>query len=206
MLAYVESNFLLEVILEQETLQAAKDILTLAETNRIKFAIPVFALIEPSWTLTHREKERIELYQSLNEQFSQLQRSGLHQSLALVLKDVITEMRAIEYKEIGSFVSTLRRIIAIGHILEIDKTVFVQALNYQNQYKLSLQDAVILSSIINDLGKQDPNEPKCFISRDAEAFSKSEIKVELSLFNCRFISKFEDGLSFIQSTFNQPQP
>jgi predicted nucleic acid-binding protein len=206
MIVFVESNFVLEIVLEQEDSQTAKTILSLAENQKINLTVPIFGLIEPSWTLNHREKERVELYRSLNEQSSQLRRSGLHHSLADVMKDIVAEMRAIENKELSSFEATLRRIIATGNLLDIDKTVFIQALNYQNQYKLSLQDAVILASVINDLRKQDLKEPKCFISRDAGAFGRAEIKLELNSYNCRYIAKFEDGLSFIQSSFNQPQP
>ncbi len=123
MLTYIESNFVLEVVLDQEEANAANAILSLAESGKITLAVPVFALFEPSWTLSHREKERITLYRSLEQQFSQLRRSGLHQNLAIVLKDVISEMREIENKEMSAFDANLKRIFLAGNILATDKAI-----------------------------------------------------------------------------------
>ena len=47
MRVYVESNFVLELVLEQEQHQACEEILTLAASRTIELALPAFALIEP---------------------------------------------------------------------------------------------------------------------------------------------------------------
>ena len=46
MIVYIESNFVLEVALEQEESKAAEDILGLVEEGRIKLVLPTFALID----------------------------------------------------------------------------------------------------------------------------------------------------------------
>ncbi|HWE39423.1 MAG TPA: hypothetical protein VG406_22925 [Isosphaeraceae bacterium] len=49
------------------------------------------------------------------------------------------------------------------------------------------------------LGRRDPAEPKCFLSRDTRAFLTPEIRSELGAFGCRFIPSFDDGLGFVRS-------
>src|SRR5881394_3448686 len=46
LIAYIESNFVLELALEQEEAPAAQKILELAEKGRIELAFPTFALSE----------------------------------------------------------------------------------------------------------------------------------------------------------------
>ncbi len=43
------------------------------------------------------------------------------------------------------------------------------------------------------------------ISRDSEAFNNSSVKNELSLYNCRYIKSFRDGLQFIKSINNKTE-
>jgi hypothetical protein len=67
--------------------------------------------------------------------------------------------------------------------------------------KLSPQDSIIYSAMVADLKKQPEQETKCFLSRDRKAFGNDDyrsIKAELEKHNCRYISSFAQGLSFIQ--------
>ena len=54
MRVYVESNFILELVLEQEQRHACEEILTLAAGRTIELALPAFALIDPTsrWCAT----------------------------------------------------------------------------------------------------------------------------------------------------------
>jgi hypothetical protein len=51
MIVYVESNFVLEIVREQEEAVAASTILTLAESGKLKLAFPSFVLSEPFETI-----------------------------------------------------------------------------------------------------------------------------------------------------------
>lgn len=65
MRVYVESNFLLEIALEQEQAEAALLILELADARLITLSIPSFALSEPFSTLAYRRVRRLERVQDL---------------------------------------------------------------------------------------------------------------------------------------------
>ncbi len=201
MLVYIESNFVLEIALQQEEANAALEILALAETSKITLAIPIFALIEPFWSLSFRLKERKELINTLNTQLNQFKRSRLHQNLASTLDPLVNEIDDIGNKENSSLEQIVRRLLLTSKLLETTKLAFEQAINYQNLFKL--QDAVIYSTILSDIQQQVQLEPKYFITRD-EIFKKPKIKAELKQNNCDHIFKFEHGLERIQNQLKQP--
>ncbi len=199
MIVYVESNFVLEIALEQEQYSSTEAILKLAEGNKIELAFPHFALSEPFATVMNRDKERAVLHQSLTVTLRQLQRSEPHkqtvhdlQPLLVILKDAVDE----EFKNLHS---TISRLLKIGKSIELDESSLGQALNYQKKFGLKPQDSIIYSTVIADIQRKPPAEIKCFLSRDREAFGDDPgIKSELASYNCRYIGSFAQGLSFIQ--------
>jgi hypothetical protein len=73
---YVESNFVLEIVLEQEQHQACEAILTLAESRAIELALPAFALVEPYESMVRDERDGRLLAQRLRASATQLQRTA----------------------------------------------------------------------------------------------------------------------------------
>lgn len=54
MIVYVESNFILELVLAQEESISAERILQLVERDAIRLLFPSFSLMEPFWTIQGR--------------------------------------------------------------------------------------------------------------------------------------------------------
>lgn len=80
MIVYVESNFVVEIALEQEDAAAALDILSEAERHNVTLAIPEFSITEPISTVTTRGRNRQRLSATLNDQVRELSRSIPHQA------------------------------------------------------------------------------------------------------------------------------
>ena len=75
MIVYVETNFILEMVFVQEQSQQAEEILKLGEAGEIEIRFPLFGLIEPFWTIEHRRSDRKKVYENLENEFKQLERS-----------------------------------------------------------------------------------------------------------------------------------
>jgi hypothetical protein len=69
---YVESNFILELVLAQEESTSTEQILDLAERQQIKLFFPSFSIMEPFWTIQGRGKQRKSIQQSLNKELQQV--------------------------------------------------------------------------------------------------------------------------------------
>ena len=83
MIVYVETNFVLEIVLAQEQHISAEAILSMAETHKLELAFPSFILSEVSSTIVRRQKERKELYISLQNTLEQIKRSEHSKDTAL---------------------------------------------------------------------------------------------------------------------------
>jgi hypothetical protein len=210
MIVYVESNFILELVLEQEEAQAVNEIVTMAESSQLELVFPIFALIESFNRIISNGEERKKLYNDqLNKQFGQLQRSELHKSFAPTFQSISNELLNIKNIEMRAIEAAMPRLIKVARSLDITSSIFEQAVQKYQKNIFKLGDALIYAAIINDLQLQSHNEPKYFLSRDIKAFGKEnayqgDIKMELQGYNCDYIPKFEDGLKRIQSKLAQP--
>jgi hypothetical protein len=81
MIAYVESNFVLELALEQEQYRAATAIRGWAADRKITLAIPALALVEPFWAVIRNQRELEILAEHLETWVRQLKRSREHRFL-----------------------------------------------------------------------------------------------------------------------------
>jgi hypothetical protein len=199
MIVYVESNFVLELALQQEQSDAAEEVLRLREDGKLEVVLPAFALLEPYWTIKHRGEGRRELCAQLWAELGQLGRSAPHKQLASTSHEIYQAMLAIEATEGRSFDSVIHRLLQSSRLVAVDTAIVANALRYMDSFGLSLVDATIYSSVVADLARSGDTLPKCLASRDSKAFFDPEIKEELGRFNCRYIANFPDALAFIRS-------
>lgn len=75
MILYVESNFILGIVLQQEQVNSAEAMLRLAEDGKFEMVFPTFSLIEPNWTITHRGEQRKKLCEEVSRELNQFRRS-----------------------------------------------------------------------------------------------------------------------------------
>ncbi len=203
MIVYVESNFVLEMALEQEQFVAAEAILSLAENNKIKLVFPSFVLSEPFECVMRKRGEGITLHKNLVETLQNLRRSEPYKNIMIDLEPAINALRDSHTRQLDLLHSTFDRLLGVGECIEINVSIFRAALNYQKSLNLAPQDSIIYASVVADLQSRPSEEEKCFLSRDIKAFGNDDdrsIKAELGASHCRYIGSFLQGLNFIQHT------
>lgn len=105
---YVETNFFLELVFEQEQFQSCEQILLLCERGCAELIIPAYSLAEPHEKLIRQDKNRKALQQHLDREFKQLERTASYQNVIqnnirelfrlLVDIDVQEKRRFAEYR------------------------------------------------------------------------------------------------------------
>jgi hypothetical protein len=75
MIVYAESNFVLELALEQEEHAYAQRILSGAERKILDLVLPAFSIGEPFSTIAHRSRDRRQINNTISEQARALPRS-----------------------------------------------------------------------------------------------------------------------------------
>lgn len=197
MIVYIESNFILELALQQEQAAAADAILKLAEHKTVDLVLPSFAVSEPFSTLAYRRTGLNRVLDLLTLELNQIQRSIPHQRVGSALNEPLNDLRATSRHDGDALVQATQRILEVARLIHIDSEIFESARVSTDQFGLQPADAVIFATIMADLAQQPRRQKKCFLSRDRRAFLRPDIRKKLSLTGCRIIPSFDDALGFL---------
>lgn len=197
MRVYAESNFVLEIALEQEQHRACEDLVRLAADVAIELVLPSFALLEPYHTLMRRGSEGQGLQRRLEDQAKQLERTAsiaadvprLREAADLVLRaDQAASKRLLEVQ------TTLLR---VARVSMIDGRVLDDALKLAADVKqLELPDAVMLAAVLADASER-PSQ-SVFLDRNTRDFNDPDIKARLRQVSCQLIGGFDGGLARVK--------
>lgn len=151
MTLYVETNFVLELALGQEELQAAERLLAAAEVGTVTMVLPSFSLSEPFARVTRGIRDRRRLWNQVNNHLDQLARSSPHQTEVEELQGIPNLFAQIDQRETDRLLMTVERLLSIATTIDLDGRMFQAAMGYRDRYGLESQDAIILAAVVTDL-------------------------------------------------------
>jgi hypothetical protein len=203
MIVYVESNFVLQLTWKQEAVAEAEEILDLARRKAVDLAIPAFALIEPSWTLNNRNKQRKRLLEEMSQHAHEIRRSESQGRIAGAISNAIEQLQPSVSVDTQRFEEVVTNVVREARVIAIDASTLEYAL--RNPYARSLRflDAVVWATVRRDLDSQPRDEPKLFVTTNSKDFGTREIKDELKSVACGLVFTFADALAFIRHSHTQ---
>jgi predicted nucleic acid-binding protein len=194
---FVESNFVLEIALEQQEQAACERLLELAADGSIRLFVPAYSFVEPHETFTRRHRDRETLRSHITNELAQIARSASLAERARASQEVVALMaESVEY-ESRRLQEAKERIWLVATILSIDADVVQRAPDCQANFDLSPQDAVVYASIRGYL-TTDHDDTSCFVSRNPKDFDDPDLRRELTDLNCRYFSSFSNAVQFIE--------
>lgn len=198
MIAYVESNFCLELAFQQEEEAHAREVLRLAEAGQLELVFPQIAVCEPFSTLNRYENERRRFLDELNRQLSDLNRSMPQQGLVAGSQPLVATLSRIGQEQTNRLEDVIERILKCGRSIALTGPLFAASRQLEGRFDLSPQDAIVAASVLDDLLRQSAQpDSHVFLSRNSNDFNP--MKGEFAALGCRYIPKFERGLQFIRS-------
>lgn len=194
MKVYVETNFVLELALEQESFDACETILRWAEQEKIALALPAFSLFEPMTTLHRR---RAELQRLRTKVANQLREIGRTRSLsdAAYTNDVDALFQQSMNEAERRFGVVRERLLAAAELLRLDKSTMQRAEAMHRRGDLPLPDSIVLASVVGD--PSFGAEPSCFLNRNAKDFDDPAVVDELRAGDCKLFVSFDRGRAFV---------
>ncbi len=197
MIVYIESNFVLELAFLQEEYESCKTIINLATKDQITLVLPAYSIGEPYEASVRRSKRRVELHTQLIREIKELSRSKPYTEFLknsqeitnLLIRSVEEEKRRLD--------KTLNDILNWAEIIPIEADLIKEAINCQDMLNLTPQDSIVYASVISHL-KNAGSVPKCFLTKNSKDFVNPDIKEQLSSYNCKLLTRFKDGLGYIQ--------
>lgn len=198
MIVYVESNFVLELALEQEQHQSCQEIVALCEAAHAQLIIPAFCIAEPYETLGRRARERVQLKTSLADQINLLSRSQAYQKEINTFHDVDTLLIKSGEEENRRLHQTLDGILKVAEIIPLGLDILTAAAQFQSKFDFKPPDSIVYASVLQHLSKAEPGN-KCFLNRNLKDFDDPDIEASLGIYNCKMLFRFDTGLGYVKS-------
>jgi hypothetical protein len=195
---YVESNFVLEQALEQEQCESCEELLRIAATGSIRLVIPAFSLAEPHITLMHKQNERSRLSAELQKQLSELGRSKPYREASSSFSELTALLIGSAEREGAGLQGAVDGMLKAAEVIPLDSDVFYQAAGIQVALDMSVQDSIVLASVLRHLVKTGPPE-SCFLNRNTKDFDDPNVREMLDEFGCKFFGRFDHGLRYINA-------
>ncbi len=201
MIVYVESNFVLELAFLQEEFEACNSILELSEAGKIDLIVPAYSLLEPYEALVRRSRRRNELSIRLADETREMSRSRPYSEITERASEITSTLISSGEQEKRRLDSTVIRMLDCSEIIPIQPNTLRRALDAQTEFSLSPQDAIVYTSVIQNL-ESASIDPKCFLNKNSKDFLNPDIEEELRRHDCRLITHFSQGLQYLQSALS----
>jgi predicted nucleic acid-binding protein len=196
MIIYVESNFILELALEQEQYQSCEEILKICGSGKGSLVIPVFCIAESYHTVWRRSDKRIQLEKPLAEELKLLERTKSYQKDVNTLRKDATSILLKSGKEENQRLrQVLNEKLSKAELIPLEQAIITDATGLELQFDLKTSDAIVYASILQHLMKTGTDQ-KCFLNRDRD-FTDPDILSQLRTYNCKILSSFDDGVNYI---------
>lgn len=193
MRVYAESNFVLEIVLEQEQHPACEELVSLAASHSIELVLPAYALLEPHDTIVRRAKGSQQLRADLDKRRRELQRTAMKAGDALQLRRVSDLLLRSEQEASRRFIAVRERLLAASHLVAIDASTLGEATRLVDGLGLELLDAVMLAAVLADAASRP--SPSVFLNRNTKDFDDPAIAARLRALGCELIGSFAGGLA-----------
>jgi predicted nucleic acid-binding protein len=195
---YVETNFVLELVFEQEQCASCEKILELCEAQKANLIIPAYSLAEPHEKLIRQKQERRRLQESLDKELREISRTKFYQNRLDSIED-IRSLIVQSSQEIGeNFAKYRESLLKIAEIIPLNADILFESASAEENYNLSPQDALVYVSVLKHLQENKPQEA-CFLNRNWKDFKTPDIVDELQSLNCKMFGEFDGGYKFLQS-------
>ncbi len=191
---YIESNFVVEVALDQEQAPACRALMELAEAGSVALVIPAYALLESVEAVTRRVLSWRKVGEDVDAQLQQLRRSPLLQAESDSLRGLATRAANLATTALRT---TRTELVGRARILPIDRDTLQDAEGLADRFAMTTADAVMLASVLRD--------PECgasaslFLNRNRKDFADNDVRTLLQQRNCRVVPSFEAGLAAVRA-------
>jgi hypothetical protein len=159
--------------------------------------LPAFSFVEPESTLQRRGLHRRELQQALERELRELHRmTGFSEEQREACGVAFAALVAITQRSEERFRHFRERLLRAAEVLPLTADVISRSSQYRQRLDMSAPDSLVLASVMSDpkIGQAEA----CFLNRNARDFDDVSVREELATMNCKLISTFAGGLSYIQ--------
>lgn len=195
---YVETNFVLELVFQQEQYASCESILAYCETGGADLIVPAYCLAEPHEKLIRQNSRRKELQRVLDDELRQLARNSSYNSRISGMRELASLLIQSNEEERQRFAAHRDRLLKVATIVPLTVDILSRAAIFEDTYDLTPQDAIVYASVVHHL-EQQKSLASCFLNKNSKDFDNPDIVDVLKKHHCRMIPRFDQGSAFITS-------
>jgi predicted nucleic acid-binding protein len=199
---YCETNFILEIVFSQEQATYCENIISLCKANKVNLIIPAYSFAEAIYRLEKQISLQDSFIEDLDPHIKHFSRTvnynQQNEQQIQKFKDLEIFLRKNKEELKSRFEKCRNDLVSDAEIIPLDSHSLITAESFQTEYTLSLQDSIIFASTLSHL-EQNNTASSCFLNRNASDFNTKEIKSKLEPLNCKLITSFEHGFSYISN-------
>jgi hypothetical protein len=187
--AIVETNFLLELALEQRDSDLCEAIVDLAERKTIGLIMPGFCIAEAYMSLSDKHRRRSALATELETELRQIDRSrrfreeGEIQELldGQLARSIMDRSRIAHVEHLDH---TLERMMNVAAVIPFDRATYMRARESAGKYQLEKPgDAAVCASVLMYL-EGEVRGACVFVEKDRKDFSNPDLQDHLASRDC----------------------
>lgn len=204
MIVVVETNFIIELVLQQEQFSACEEILALCSpSSPAHLAVPAFSVIEAGMTFERNRGERRVFVQEDVSRFARESgRAKIHQRFEKTVRDLDAELVRAEIDEAGRWLDFRVQTLDSVEIIPVDGSMLDETIALELGGEIHrFPDAVVFASVkgyLTKLRASGVDQPACFVSRDKKGLRQHGLKEQLQRLNCTCIYSFRDAAAYIK--------
>jgi hypothetical protein len=206
MIVVVETNYIVELILQQEEAAACEELRSLCTNTSARMVVPSFAIAEAGMVLERRSRERLNFIRTdLAGHAREVGRAKTLSRVNDILRALDDELLSSERDVAAAwfhFRVDLDRMEVIPMTAEIlEETMAIQLGREIDR----LPDAIIFASVkkyLEDARRSGIKDPACFVSRDDKAFGTSKILNQLRRLDCTFVNSFPNAAARVRASID----
>lgn len=204
MIVVVETNFIVELVLQQEQSQACENIVALCWSNsHLRMVIPAFAVAEAGMLLERRKGERRKRVSDLPSHAREMGRTKSLRRVAEIVEELRADLVQAELEEASRWLDLRLRLDGDEvEIIPLTSATFAETIAIQIGREIEqLPDAIVLASLkgfLEELRGSGTDVPVLFVSKD-NVFGTPAVLKQLGALRCTYVNSFVNAEARIRS-------
>ncbi len=204
MIVVVETNFIVELVLQQEQSRACENIVALCTSgSHLRMVIPAFAVAEAGMFLERRKGERRNLVSELPVHARNMGRSKNLRRTTEIVEELRADLVQAELEEASRWLDLRLRLEDEVGIIPLTAATFAETISIQIGREIEqLPDAIVLASLKGfleeELRESGAHMPVLFVSKD-NVFGTPAVLKQLDALGCTYVNSFVNAEARIRS-------
>lgn len=204
MFVFVETNFVLELVLSRDNFSSCRELITLAEDGQLQLLVPAYSFVEPHEAVIRRRKSRLQVHDAISREIKDITRSIPFEAEATQLNELTKLLIDVGEREQEKLQEVKAELLKTASTIDLSAEILHRAIQLQDDLSLSPQDSVVFASVLAHLDKH--GGPACFITTNSKDFSAPEIEDYLQPYGCKILFNFQSGLEYVRHQLRVQRP